>query len=50
MSAASVRTSCRRDNLPVLPKAAGNKKRTWLGAKAGHFEVFVEELSISVKT
>jgi hypothetical protein len=44
MSAASVRTSGRRDSLSVLPKAAGNKGEAWLVAEVGRFEVLAQEL------
>ena len=43
MSAASVRTSGRRDNLPVFPIAAGKKGRFRLLLQAGLFKVLVKE-------
>jgi hypothetical protein len=45
MSAASVRTSGRRDNFPVLPKAAGNKGEPGSFSKPVALKVLVEELS-----
>jgi hypothetical protein len=43
MSAASVRTSARRESFPVLPKAAGNKREPGSGAEARRFQVFIQE-------
>jgi hypothetical protein len=45
MSAASVRTSSRCDNFPVLSHGGREQERTGLAAEAGCFQVFVEELS-----
>ena len=44
MSAASVRTSGRRDNFPVLPKAAGNKREPGSLPRPACFKVLVQEL------
>ena len=42
--AASVRTSGRRDNLPVLPKVAGNKGESGSPLRSVAFEVLIQEL------
>jgi hypothetical protein len=44
MSAASVRTSGRREQFAGFAQGGREQKRTWLGAEAGCFQVFVEEL------
>jgi hypothetical protein len=43
MSAASVRTSGRRDNLPVFPIEAGNKGEPGSFSKPLAFKVLIEE-------